>query len=152
MDRKLMRFHSTDSEFVAQMERDLRARLGGSEQNVNMTDAEVQGLKNQVEMTMKDQIEYENFFNTKIVELKNTLKSLNDARNLKTLETTDLVNQFENYETSAHSQLKEVVKKLIDQFDDGLAGKVSEMDSWGRPLSFLEQEIHDLDAQVQEVI
>ena len=152
MDRKLMRFHSTDSEFVAQMERDLRARLGGSEQNVNMTDAEVQGLKNQVEMTMKDQIEYENFFNTKIVELKNTLKSLNDARNLKTLETTDLVNQFENYETSAHSQLKEVVKKLIDQFDDGLAGKVSEIDSWGRPLSFLEQEIHDLDAQVQEVI
>ena len=115
-DRKLQRFHSADSEFISQMENDIKQKLGGSESAVNATSAQIAGLKTRIQMSMKDEIEYENQFTVKIQELKDTLKRLNNDRTSHNLESNDLVNEFENYEIENMGSLKENVKQLIDAF------------------------------------
>jgi hypothetical protein len=155
MDRKLHRFHSADAEFVAQMENDVKAKLGGSENNVNQTDAKISALKDKITLAVQDQIDYENFFNTKLQELKDSLKRQNDARTVRTLHANDLVNQFEDYQVQSVASMKEDVKKLIDEFDDRISGHVGTMDQFQQgtlSASLIEQQIKDLDAQVHNVL
>ena len=146
-DRKLQRFHSADSEFISQMENDIKQKLGGSESAVNATSAQIAGLKTRIQMSMKDEIEYENQFTVKIQELKDTLKRLNNDRTSHNLESNDLVNEFENYEIENMGSLKENVKQLIDAFDDKVAGHVNDMDAF-HSVSLIEKQIHRLDQQV----
>ncbi len=150
MDRKLNRFHSSDAEFVAQMESDLKHKLGGTEDNVNSTSAQIASLKTQVQSSMNDEVEYENYFNVKINELKDSLRRLNDQRSARTIHANELVNEFGNFEAETASDLKENVKKLIDQFDDKISGHVSDMDQFNQAVSaaFIEKQIRDLDRQV----
>ena len=153
-DRKLNRFHSADAEFISQMEADLKSKLGGSEAAVNQTSAKIAELKTQIQLSMKDQVEYENFFNVKMQELKNSLKRLNEARSGRTLEASSLVNDFENFVADNLAALKENVKRLIDQFDDSVSGHVTDMDQFNQVTSssLLEKEIHELDAMVADLV
>ena len=148
MDRKLRRFHSSDAEFVSQMERELRRKLTATEQNVNGTEARIAGFKSTIELGMKEEVEFENFFTAKIQDLKSNLARLNDQRNQKTIMASGSLDQFENFQHENQAQLKQQIKNLIDQFDDTVVGKVSQADA----SSLMQAQIRDLESRAQAVM
>lgn len=154
MDRKFKRFHSSDTEFISQMERELRAKLGYSEAKVNMTDARIVDLRKEIESGMKDEVEFENFFTSKLNDLKSDIKHMNDERNVKTIKTNAMLNEFENFEHDNYGKTKDGIKRMIDNFDDKMAGRAGQMDAWTVPASssFIEEQIKELDREAVEVL
>ena len=127
MDRKFKRFHSTDSEFISHMERDIRARLGGSEVNVNETVSKLSGLKKDIELSMQEEIEFENLFTSKVLDVRAKLKDINTERNLKTIQSNQALNDFSDFETANDSDLKESIKGLIDKFDNAVSDRTDQV-------------------------
>jgi hypothetical protein len=154
MDRKLKRFHSSDTQLISQMERELRAKLGYSEARVNMTDARIVDLRREIEAGMKDQVEFENFFTSKLNDLKSDIKHMNDERNIKTIKTNAMLNEFENFQHDNFGKTKDGIKRMIDNFDDKMAGRAGQMDAWTVPASssFIEKQIKQLDREASEVL
>lgn len=152
MDRKLAGFHASDSDFIALMETDLKNKLMGTEANLNTTDSKIDSLKQEIELGMSDEIRFENFFNSKISELKATLKSLNDDRIVKTIKANRMLNDFENNEAQAHSSAMQNIKTLIDKFDDTVLGHASQLDVFSGPTSLLEDEISRIEADARSSI
>ena len=127
MDRKFKRFHSTDGEFIAQMERDIRTKLGGSEVNVNATNNKLAALKQDIEQSMQEEIEFENTFNTKISESRASLKDLNTDREQKTAAAADALSHLINLEAESNSNVKDSVKSLIDKFDAAVGERINQI-------------------------
>jgi hypothetical protein len=129
-DRKLKAFHSTDTEFIAQMETDLRSKLGGSETSVNYTDHRISDLRKEIEVQMNDEVEFENLFNSKIQDLKAQLKNMNEDLNVKTIKSNSLLNDFENFEHENYASTKDSIKELIDRFDDRIVQRIDQSTAW----------------------
>jgi hypothetical protein len=155
MNGKLHRFHAKDATYIAEMEADIKAKLGVSESNVNETDTKVSDLRKRIQLSMQDEVEYENLFNSKLDQLKHSLKQFNDDRSARTLHANDIVNEFGNYEVQNIAELKEEIKKLIDEFDDRISTHVVSYDQL--PMnnlqgSLLEKRIHAIEREVQDVL
>jgi hypothetical protein len=151
MDRKFKRFHSSDTEFVAGMETNLKSQLARSETAVQTENAKISDLKKELEIQANDEVEFENYFTSKMNDLKADLQAMNDDRNVKTLHANHLLNEFENFEHENYASTKESIKKLIDQFDGKVVGRVGQANVFTSS-SLLQKEIGDLDRRVEKII
>jgi hypothetical protein len=150
MDRKLARFHATDSDFIANMETELKHKLSNTEDNLHLTDSQIVALKQQVELGMSDQVEFENTFTSKISDLRSALRTFNDDRNVKTLLANNMLSEFENTEAQAHATAMDNIKALIDKFDETVLGHASQVGVFSGPTSLLEREIQEVEAEARD--
>jgi hypothetical protein len=147
MDRKLSKFHSADANFIAEMEVDLKGKLRRTEGNLNSTDSKIDALKQIIELGMSDEIQFENFFTTKVSQLRASLKAFNDDRNVKTMKANSMLSDFENLEAQSHASAMENIKSVIDEFDDGVLGHASKVDIFSGPTSLLEKQIRHVETE-----
>ena len=127
MDRKLKRLHSTDSEFISQMEREIKGKLSGAEQSVKATVTRLGALRKDIELSMQEEIEYENMFSTKIMETRASLKDLNAVHQSNTIDSGKSLAEFSNFETSNTANLKDKIKSMIDRFDVAVSDRVTQV-------------------------
>ena len=134
------------------METELRHRLGISEKIMNNSNSQVRSFKKLVEKSIREEIEYENWFTGKVYNVKTLLKSINSERSAQIMASMASLNDFVNFETQNSAQLKENIKNMIDSFDDAVTNRAKEVDtSPGVTMSLLETEIKNLDKLVSNL-
>jgi hypothetical protein len=153
MEGKFSKFNANDDEFIQHLEAQLVSRLTLAEGTFKDSNAKVGLLKQELDSVNKAQDEFESAFNGKASDIRGVLRDLNAIQASTSADGNKQINALITFQGEMNSQTRETAKKLLDEFDNAVTNRVSQVTNVDSPqteFSFLEREIQDLDKSVEE--
>jgi hypothetical protein len=152
MNPKLRRMTLADADFLRNIENEIKGKLSGTEGHVNETSAGISELRRQIELSMRAEVEFENYFNNELGVLREGLNRENHARLVRNMNASEALNQFQEFEIAARASQKEEIKKILDSFDERISGSVATIDHLNAEPSLVEKQIREVDRDAEKIL